>query len=208
MATFDSVVSQIENHDAIVSAAIRDLELRTRTAEAQLSRVRRDGAALREKIASTDNEAARWRTRASRTAAVDESKALECLKRALREEKQVALLKTQEQEHAKVERQLTEGVQELRERIRLLKQQRNILRTRQSRADAQHLVQQIDDGSLGDLDSVLDRWEERLLISDPLILAAPEEERLCDEFSSAEEQEELRKELARIVAGHDSLTKE
>ena len=75
----DGVLSQIENHEAAVNAAIGDVRQATARARVQLKRVERDQGSLRESLAQEESAAARWRTRA--VAAADEEAAIECLRR-------------------------------------------------------------------------------------------------------------------------------
>ena len=80
-ANFDWAITQIENHEALVNVAMRDIQHAGAKAQGQLNRVRKDGEQMRAKLADLKSAEALWADRAVRCAAVDEGKALECVKR-------------------------------------------------------------------------------------------------------------------------------
>src|SRR4051812_16134493 len=146
VASIDSLIVQVENHEAQVSSTLRELEQGVARSKVQLMRVERDGLALEQALSEEKQAATRWRERATREE--QELRALECLRRHKRCERRVRELSQNQSEHARVELQLKHDVRTLEQRLFELRQQRNTMRTRQSRAEAFTVVQ----GS-GDLES-------------------------------------------------------
>jgi phage shock protein A len=207
VSSFESVIHQIENHEAMVSAAIREAEQNGGHAKAQLQRVKRDGQTMRQRALELTDQVGVWRERAKKLAQSDEPKALECLRRSKRIEKQVLELEKQEREHAKMEKDLARDLSVVEERLVALRQQRNIMRTRQSRAEALRLLQQVDSRAVSDIDDIFGRWEAQVSACEVRAqLDHSTEDLLHEELSTQEEEIELRHLLAEM--SDNSATKE
>jgi len=157
VASIDEFIVQIENHEAQVSSALRELEQGVARAKVQLGRVERDGKSLRQSLSEEQEAAQRWRDRARREA--DETRALECLRRCKRSEARTRELRHRLGEHERVEQQLTRDVRTLEIRLSEMREQRNLMRTRQSRAEAFNVVQGGGDGVATELGEMFERWE-------------------------------------------------
>lgn len=155
----DGVLAQIENHEASVTAAIARVRQSTARARVQLKRVERDQRALRDALREQQEAADAWRRRAKE--ASDETVALECLRRHKAASRRAESLQTRLEDHERSRKELTEGVGVLNARLRELEERKNLMRTRQSRAEAAHGMVHAQ-GPLGDLEDVFDRWETRV----------------------------------------------
>jgi len=204
ISSFDSVVGQLENHEALVSSAIRDAEQAAGRAKAQFQRVQKDGVMLRHRLEEVRDGIRIWEERAKRCAESDEVKALECLKRRETHKRQLAELTEQATRHATLEKQLSADLIVVQDKLSALRQQRNILRTRQSRAEALRLVQGVDSRAIGEIDDIFDRWEARIGACEDGSRYAliDREDNLTAEFQSAEEEAELRALLAELTGGN------
>ena len=197
VASFDSVITQVENHDALVQSAIREVQEAAARAKVQLGRVRHDGQQLRKRMLELREQEELWQARAKESA--DESKALECLKRRKRILVQLASLEEREREHAAIERQLVSDLSSVDERLRSLKEQRNLMRTRQSRAEALSAASGADSATIGEIDEIFERWETK--VSEYEIRGSCDvrsSDALEEEFLTSEEESELRAELASL----------
>jgi phage shock protein A len=197
VASIDSVISQVENHEAQVASALRELERGVLRSKVQLTRVERDGAALRHSLGQEREAAARWRERAQREE--DEKRALECLRRSKRSETRGLELDRQVVEHERVEQQLASDIRTLEQRVVELRQQRNTMRTRQSRAEAMTIVH--GQGELGgsEITEIFERWELRVSENEVMggCVRVPVDT-LDEELTSAEEEASLRLELRAL----------
>jgi phage shock protein A len=156
VASIDEFIVQVENHEAQVSSALRELTQRVARAKVQVARVERDGQSLRQSQVDEREATLRWRERALREA--DEARALECLRRSKRAERNEREYGRRLQEHERVEQSLKRDVMTLETRLRELREQRNLMRTRQSRAEAFEIVQGQGEPS-GELAVMFERWE-------------------------------------------------
>lgn len=194
----DHFVAQVENHAALVNEALRDLQQATARAQVQLKRVREDGQRLQRQCAEQHEQAVRWRERAKHSVD-DDVRAMECLRREKLAQASVNELDRRMQEHERIEQQLVADVRSLDERLAKLKEQRNLMRTRQSRAEALGVVQGNTVQLTGDIDEMFDRWEMRVTQAESAGgVDLSNEDGFESEYSSQEEQAELYRALEEL----------
>lgn len=197
VASIDSMVVQVENHEALATSALRDLEQGVARSKVQLMRVERDGKALKQALSEEREAALCWRARARRED--DEVRALECFRRHKRAEARALELVSSQSEHERVEQQLKRDVQTLERRLVELRQQRNTMRTRQSRAEAFSVAQGSGDTVQGEIGQIFERWESRVAeteVASGCLVASVDS--FDEEFLDAEELASLKLELAAL----------
>jgi len=199
----DWMVGQVENHEALVNNALRQARESTARAKVQLNRVRRDGEELRGRINSEGEMVERWRERAKSIAESDEKSAVECLRRSKRSEQLVAQLRIRMVEHEKAEQQLSEDVRKMEEQLSELIEKRNLMRTRQSRAEAVCSVSNSSNLVSCDLDDVFERWESRVAERELGSSSYVDIDTLEQSFLKSEEEESLRDELKSLTGSND-----
>lgn len=196
----DRMVGEIENHDAVVEAGIRESRRLYAKARVRHSRMRQDGERLRRKLDGLRADERAWRERAMRcdTTAEGEEKALMCLSRAKRAGAQAESLAESYRRHAEIESHLGREIDGLKQRVETLEHRRHLMRSREATADAAARIRETDTGALLDLDDTFDRWEIRLteaeLTTDSLCETDPFEA----EFVAEEEREGLKAELETL----------
>ena len=191
----DSFVAQVENHEALANEALQNLQQSAARAQVQLKRVREDGQRLQRQCAEQHEQCARWRERAKRSI-TDDARAVECLRREKAAQRGGDELERRMQEHERIEQQLVADVRSLDTRLATLREQRNLMRTRQSRADAMSFAHGDALQLTGDIDDMFDRWELRITQAESAGgVGLSTEDRFEDEYSSQEEQEDLRRQL-------------
>lgn len=195
-ASFDWVMNQIENHDALVQAAIREIQESGVKARVQLGRVQSDGKKMELRIAELDDQIVRWAERAKKAASNDEAEALECLKRKRDAERERKQLSFQLGEHTRFVEQLTKELKELESKVAELKRRRNAFSARQHRADATRAGQLSEYGVVSELDDIFERWEMKLGEYD---LSISPRDPIAEKFEAEEERESLQKELQELL---------
>ncbi len=197
VASIDSLIVQVENHEAQVTSTLRELEQGVARSKVQLMRVERDGAAMRQALGEEREGAVRWRERAKREE--QEARALECLRRFKRAEQRARELEHNQAEHARVEQQLKRDILVLEQRLVELRQLRNTLRTRQSRAEAFDVVRGRGDLENGEIGALFERWETRIAeteVTSGCLTAAIDG--FDEEFLDVEEAAALKLELREL----------
>lgn len=201
-ASFDYVVTQIENHDALITRAMKEMQSAVARAKVQLKRVSADGQGLRKRIAELEAEEQSWRDRAEKFANDNKVKALECLRREKRVKIQLKELEEQAIRHRALENQLKTDLSKAEDRLTRLVQQRNLLRTRESRAQALKIVTDEDSTLVSEIDEIFDRWETKVTEYEfEGGCCALNRDEFEEELLSEEEKIELTKELESLCLG-------
>jgi len=193
----DRVLAQVENHEAAVSSAIGRVRQSTARARVQLKRVERDQQALRDTLLEEEEAIDAWRRRAK--SAEDENVALECLRRHKASERRVLRLRQRLGEHERCHKELSDGIRVLNGRLCELTERKNLMRTRQSRAEAAHGMASTT-GPIGDLEDVFERWETRVGEIEIASECAEPIDAFEAELEAVEESAELRLELEALRA--------
>lgn len=203
LSRVDAFVARVENHESLVNEALRDLQQSTARARVQLKRVREDGRRLEQQCRERSEQASRWRERA-KGSLDDEAQAMECLRREKIARCSVRELEQRLEAHERIEKQLIVDVRSLDDRLAKMKEQRNLMRTRESRAEALGVVQGSTVLLTDDIEEVFDRWETRVAQAE---CAADVTSRAEDTFEGAfldeEEQADLREELEALRRSND-----
>lgn len=191
----DGVLAQIENHEANADAAIVRVRKSTARARVQLRRVERDQTKLKDNLAAEDEASSAWLRRVKATK--DEDAALECLRRAKTAERRCARLRERLGEHERTHKELSDGIGQLNDRLSELVERRNLMRTRQSRAEAMHGMATATT-PIGDLEDLFERWETRVTEVEIASDAADYVDTFEAEFESAEQTAALLEELREM----------
>ncbi len=198
-SSVDRAVSKVENHDAIVNAALRDTQQAAARSRVRLERVRKDGRALKTRHQSLKDAHSRWTERARSIGSSDEAKALECLRRRQDCEAQIRNLAESIEKHEELESRIAEQVKKIEARISEVSHQRNMMRSRQSVAEAMRTIHNIEGVSYGEVEETFDRWEINLGETEILMGAGASVDRLDSEFLAEEDTEALRAELHLLL---------
>ncbi len=194
----DWMVSQVENQEALVNSAIREARQSAARAKVQLGRVKNDGKKLQAQVDEQSEACTLWKERARACAATDEERALECLRRSRQAENRLKQLHQRLKEHQQVERQLTRDVAQMDSKISGLVEKRNLLRTRQSRAEAMSVVHDPDGPISEELDEVFDRWETQVVEAEYKGACELEGDSFGQVFVEEEDKADLKEELKRL----------
>jgi phage shock protein A len=198
-STVDRAVSKVENHDAIINAALRDTQQAAARSRVRLERVRKDGYGLRTRRGNLELAVTRWTERAKSIGSSDEAKALECLRRRKECEAQLRNLALSIDKHDELEARIVDQVKKIEARIGEVSQQRNMMRSRQSVAEALRTINDIEGVSYGEIEDTFDRWEINLGEAEIQMGIGSSIDSLDTEFIAEEERVELKAELAELL---------
>ncbi|MBA2482872.1 MAG: PspA/IM30 family protein [Nitrosomonas sp.] len=162
----DHVVNRIENHDAVIEATINKTCCASAQAKVHLEKVRKDGQKLSQQLKTLIENAEKWKQRAKDYAEKDEATAISCLKQRQKCIRQMQSLEASRVQHQKIEAQLLDDIDKLDQRLNMIIRQRNLMRARQSAADAMCITQGIDLHQAHEVDELFDRWEIKISTSE------------------------------------------
>ena len=198
-STLDKAVSKVENHDAIINAALRETQQAAARSRVRLVRVQKDGNSLKLRRDDLRKAASQWTERAKSIAASDESKALECLRRRKECETQATGLEASIEKHHELEERVTENLKKIEARIGEVSHQRNMMRSRQSVAEATRIINNIEGVSYGEIEDTFDRWEINVGETEIMHGSGAATDSLESAFLVEEDSEALRAELAVLI---------
>ena len=198
-SSVERAVSRVETHDAVINAALRDTQQAAARSRVRLARVRKDGQNLRDRKANLETAVSRWTERARTVASEDEAKALECLRRKKECEAQLRNLDVSIGKHDELESRIVDQVKKIESRIGEVSQQRNMMRSRQSVAEALRTINDIEGVSYGEIEDTFDRWEINLGETEIQVGVGSPSDSLETTFIAEEEKAELKAELDLLL---------
>lgn len=192
-AGFESLLDQVENQEAIVSASIREVEQGAARVRVHRKRCERRIEQLEQRIAALEGEARSWRERAVRLKE-DREKALECVRRLrVAEQARAAHVAELGQQRGLREKVLLDE-QAIDARLVELRTRAAALSSREARSNAQASAHHATD-----VDAVFDRWEARL-DGAAVYDTAPPVDTFASALSREEEEAATAAELERLLA--------
>lgn len=201
MSRLDQVVGELENHDAVIQAALGDMRKKVAEARVRLSHVNREAERLDKDAEEHRHNAERWRRRALETADSDEHKALECLRRARQCDQQAARARNAQVQYEQSAEKLGRDIETSEQRLDAIKQKLALMRARQSAGSALSATSEIQSDAVRSLDDTLERWEIQLGELEMSLEPCQESDSLEREFISREQEADLRGELAQLRKG-------
>lgn len=195
----DEIISHVENHDAVVAVALKDTRAAVAKAKVRLERVRKDGEAMRKRLEDATRMTQLWENRAKETAAKDEQKALACIARRNQCREQIVQTQTALARHEELEAKVSENVQRMEHRLRDIMQQQNLMRSRQSTADAMRIINQIEGSADYGIEDTFDRWETLITETEYSIGHMSSTDTLDLSFVKEENTMQLQAELAALL---------
>lgn len=203
-ASVDKAVSQVENHDAVIDVSIKDCRTALSKAQVRYSRVKKDRQNLQSKLKEFEEMEITWENRAKSVAAEDEKMALDCLHRKNICKQRIANTQQSLSQHEELEQKVSASITKIEQRLSKITQQRNMMRSRHSAADALRTINSIEGSSRGDVDDTFERWE--MVISEAEYEVGQEIESvdlLDKSFCEKEDEDDLRAELAALMSNEE-----
>ncbi len=195
----DEMVSHVENHDAVVAVTLKDTRAAVAKAKVRLDRVHKDGQAMRKRLDEATRMEKTWEERAKETAEKDEQKALSCIARRNQCREQITQVQGALTRHEELETKVGENVQRMEQRLRDITQQQNLMRSRQSTADAMRTISKIEGSADSGIEDTFDRWEMLITETEYSTGHMSDTDALDMSFAKEESTVQLQAELAELL---------
>lgn len=208
----DQVVGEIENHDALIQAAIREQQGKLAAARFECNRIAKRSKQLDDEIQALEKKKAQWEQRAineSLEASSDNStlnkreRALACIQQAEGLSEQISRRKEMASQYrAAAEKMMTEiknGAEDLEE----LKQKHQFMKARQVTADALGRFGDIGSSRLESMETSFDRWEVKIGQTEffpEIDLVAYDTQDLEKVYATKENEARLEERLSEILS--------
>ena len=199
-ASMEDVVSRVEDHDAVIESAIRDGRRAAAKIKVRLGRVQKDGAQLEKRKQELTQQLSQWTERARTEAAVNEERAILCIKKKKETEEKLAELSQVLGQHKQVETRLVRDFEEIQSRLAETQQRRNSMRSRQFVSEANRILEKLEGEDYSSVDEIFDRWEERIIENEVIDCSVTVTDTLEREYVLQEERAALEIELEELKA--------
>lgn len=160
-ATLDTAVCQLENHDAIVNATIKQTRQSVARTKARINTLRQQQSVYESQLVDAHEQMQLWEKRAAELAANDQQKALECLARRNTSEQETKRLEKSIAQQQQLVIQVSENLKALQNKLEEIQHKHNLLRSRQTVADVNKAVASASADQ--NLDDTFERWESMVL---------------------------------------------
>lgn len=199
-SSFESVVGQLENHEALVGTTIREAQRAAAKARVQAKRLSVEVVQIEQKKKQLEAEREIWVERAKRKAKKEKEQAIECLRRKKQCEAQLESLNEVLQAHQAVQLQLENDLKGIELRVSKLKHKKSALKSREATVEARTVVNADQSTLLHELDTIFDRWESKVVEAEMIAGTYGEyEDSFKAELESEEELGALKEELQELV---------
>ncbi len=195
----DEMAAHLENHDAVVAVALKDTRAAVAKAKVRLERVQKDGEVMRKRLQEAMRMEKLWENRAKETAAKDEQKALACVARRNQSREQATQIQSALAHHEELEVKIKENVQRMEQRLREITQQQNLMRSRQSTADAMRIISKIEGHTDNGIEDTFDRWEMLITETEYSVGYMSDTDTLDMSFVKEENTAQLQAELVELL---------
>ena len=200
----DSVVNDIENHDALIEAAIDEQCKKIACAKYQLLQLNRRLKSTSSEITQLNNQQSLWQKRALAAAEDNPEKALVCLQRKRDLQRQLERTNLSEQEYAKACELLERDIKNSESELNDFKQKRELLKARQS---SNYLLQRVESNSRSnskEMEKTFARWEANLCEKNIFLAGINNSDdgmdQLEKDYLNEENQLSLKEELSELMS--------
>ena len=210
LASVDKVVSEVENHDAVIESMLKELKAARAQCGVRLNRVTKDGQRMQKEHDELTEQEQQWTRRAVKLSEDESSenqqKALDCLERRRKVRGQTSHLEQRLAEHQKLKQQLQDQLRTIDERFTEINNKKHLLQSQQSVAEANRVVAAVTTSGASNVDAALDRWEISIAKMDANTDFSEgyddvDDDFLATEFAESEAQQELLAELEALKKG-------
>lgn len=213
VASVDRTVTHMQDHEAVVAAAIRDSRKATARARFKLEKLKADNRRLHDRIHSLQHESDQWSTRAISISETSQQDALKCIAHRNRCTGQIESLSMRLAQQQQLEQQSVQTVQRLADKTDALNSKRTQLSSRAAAAEATRVIHRLEGDEGIEIDDTLDRWEQSVYETEAVCGVAvelsdmPLTDDLTERLASEEEQQHLQDELNALLAQNDEKTR-
>jgi len=203
VSQIDSVVGEIENHDAVVKATLQDMSKKIAEAKIRLANVYREQERVQQQIQTQQENIERWRQRAIQSAKQDQSKALECISKRRHCQFQLEKLQQTLLQYQQSSEKLSTDIQSSEQRLAEIKHKHTLMRARQSTSSALKASNESNSDVMQIVDDTFDRWEINISQTEMMNHDYPLYTAIVDpierEFIVREQHDELQEELDNLL---------
>ena len=196
-ATLDSAVGQIENHDAIIEATIKQTRQAAAKTKARINTLRQQQHAYEVQLTEAQQQTELWTQRATNLAENDQDKALQCIARRNQCQHECERLSKLIEQQQNLIADVTINLEKLQNKRDEITQKHNLMRSRQAVADVNRAVGKASQNV--SVDDTFERWESIVMEHEMAVTDVCTRDPLDIEFSQQESEAELLMQLSELT---------
>ena len=207
-ATLDSAVGQIENHDAIIEATIKQTRQSIAKTKARINTLRQQQQAYETQLKDARDQHASWTQRATQLANNDQDKALQCMSRRNQCQSEINRLTLLIEQQKSLINDVSLNLQKLQAQSDEMSQKHNLMRSRQAVADVNRAVGKAANNI--SVNDTFERWESIVMEHEMTVNDLCTRDPLELELTQQEDDAELLRQLTDLteLSQHDNKTEE
>lgn len=196
-ASLDNAVGQIENHDAIVEASIKQTRQAVAKTKARINTLRQQQSVYEKQQVEAREQHQLWTDRATRLAESDQARALQCITRRNQCLAEIERLDKAIPQQQQLVQKVTGNMQKLESQLAEMTQKHNLMRSRQTVADVNRVVGRMHRDE--DLQDTFERWEATVLEYELDGCEFATDDPLDSELRNEENDEQLMAQLNELM---------
>lgn len=203
-AHINSMIDQVENHEAVAEAALSEIRESMANAQYQLVRLQNEQKQMEARELALKALELKWKERAIQAGTGNHERAIECVRRLKGTQAEISSLAGALIEHRNLEKILVNDVRGIEEKFTELKRRRSLLAARESRAEALQSINKHENKIA--VGGAFERWERSIMRAeiDTGKLAEPVDH-LSLELSIEEEKLELESLLSELLTSENKV---
>lgn len=200
-ATLDTAVAQLENHDAIVEATIKQVRQAVAKTRARINTLRHQQSAYERQLSEATEQSALWTERAKALAETDKEKALQCVARLNHCQSDIKRLTQSIDQQKSLIHDVSINLKKLQAQLQEMTHKHNLMRSRQTVATVNRAVASagVDDN----LNDTFERWEAVVLEHEFAVSDACVTDSLDHELSQQEDDAALLAQLTQLTQAQE-----
>lgn len=201
-ATLENAVGDLENHDAIVEASIKQTRQAVAKTQARLASLHQQQHAFESQRKLANEQIKIWEDRARSLAGDNEQQALQCLSRRNQNEAEARRLHQAIEQQSVLITKVSTNLNTLKTKLDEMTQRHNLMRSRQAVADVNKVVSKA--GQSQRVDDTFERWEATVLETELAVSDACCADPLEAKFAQQENDAQLQAQLAQLQQNQSS----
>ncbi|MCW8878855.1 MAG: PspA/IM30 family protein [Kangiellaceae bacterium] len=199
MSRLDDFVSEIENHEALIEAALKEHAKKVAEAKVQKRQFDYQIQQYQEKVLSLGEQKADWTRRAVELAENDKKSALECVKRSNAITAKIETLNQNLTQYRQAASRLSSHIERGESELAQIKQKLDLLKARQVSSNAVKNNSFCDQDNLEEVQKAFMNWEKKVSVSELINGCDNEVDSFAQSFEQVESEQALTKELDALV---------
>ena len=201
-ASLENTVRQIENHDAIIEAAIKQTRQSVAKTKARINTLRQQQHTYETQLEETREQSNLWTQRALNLSDSDQDKALQCMTRHNQCQTKIARLSKLIEQQKTLIHDVSLNSEKLQMSMDEMHQKHNLMRSRQTVADVNRTVgaTNLEDTT----NETFERWESMIIETEMNINDITTRDPLETEFTQQENDILLLQQLHELKSKHNN----